>query len=90
MYDNQGNEIFATRISTGRKGFATPTGEFVITDKYRDWTSTLYHASMPYFQRLSCSDFGACRLRSRLSGIARLHPGARRQRRQTVLDDQAG
>jgi ankyrin repeat protein len=58
MYDNQGNEIFATRISTGRQGFATPTGEFVITDKYRDWTSTLYHASMPYFQRLSCSDFG--------------------------------
>ena len=58
MYDDQGNEIFVTKVSTGRQGFATPTGEFVITDKYKDWTSTLYHASMPYFQRLSCGDFG--------------------------------
>jgi lipoprotein-anchoring transpeptidase ErfK/SrfK len=58
MYDNQGNEIFTTKISTGRQGFSTRTGEFVITNKYRDWTSTIYHASMPYFQRLSCSDFG--------------------------------
>ena len=58
LYDDQGTEIFATNISTGRAGFSTRTGEFVITDKYRDWTSTLYHASMPYFQRLSCSDFG--------------------------------
>jgi ankyrin repeat protein len=58
MFDAAGNEIFNTRISSGRKGFATPTGEFVITNKHRDWTSTIYHASMPYFQRLSCSDFG--------------------------------
>jgi ankyrin repeat protein len=58
VFDAQGNELFSTKVSTGRKGFATPTGEFVITDKNRDWTSTIYHASMPYFQRLSCSDFG--------------------------------
>jgi ankyrin repeat protein len=58
MYDAQGQEIFATEVSTGRQGFATPTGEYVITNKHRDWTSTLYHASMPYFQRLSCGDFG--------------------------------
>ena len=58
MYDDQCKEIFVTKVSTGRPGFATPTGEFVITDKYKDWTSTLYHASMPYFQRLSCADFG--------------------------------
>lgn len=58
LFDESGNEIFSTRVSTGRKGFATPTGEFVITDKNRDWTSTIYHASMPYFQRLSCMDFG--------------------------------
>jgi ankyrin repeat protein len=58
LFDAQGNELFSTKVSTGRKGFATPTGEFVITDKNRDWTSTIYHASMPYFQRLSCSDFG--------------------------------
>ena len=58
MFDSQGNEIFTTKVSTGRPGFSTPTGEFVITNKNRDWTSTIYHASMPYFQRLSCSDFG--------------------------------
>ena len=58
MYDAQGTEIFTTKVSTGRPGFTTPTGEFVITNKNRAWTSTLYHASMPYFQRLSCGDFG--------------------------------
>lgn len=58
LFDADGNELFATKISSGRKGFATPTGEFVITNKHRDWTSTIYHASMPYFQRFSCSDFG--------------------------------
>lgn len=58
LLDAQGNELFVTKVSTGRKGFPTPTGEYVITNKYRDWTSTLYDASMPYFQRLSCGDFG--------------------------------
>jgi ankyrin repeat protein len=58
LLDADGKELFATKISSGRKGFTTPTGEFVITNKHRDWKSTLYHASMPYFQRLSCGDFG--------------------------------
>lgn len=58
VYDATGNEIFNTKVSTGKKGHDTPTGEYVITNKYRDWNSTLYHASMPYFQRLSCGDFG--------------------------------
>ncbi len=58
MFDSEGNEIFATRVSTGKKGHETPTGEYVITNKYRDWKSTLYPAQMPYFQRLSCGDFG--------------------------------
>ncbi len=58
MFDASGQEIFTTKVSTGRKGYATPTGDYVITNKHRDWTSTLYHASMPYFQRLSCGDFG--------------------------------
>ncbi|MFT4175541.1 MAG: ankyrin repeat domain-containing protein [Luteolibacter sp.] len=58
MYDADGNEIFVTAVSTGRKGFVTPTGIYVITNKNREWTSTLYQASMPFFQRLSCSDFG--------------------------------
>jgi ankyrin repeat protein len=58
LLDAAGNELFITKISSGRKGFATPTGNYVITNKNRDWTSTIYHASMPYFQRLNCSDFG--------------------------------
>jgi ankyrin repeat protein len=58
VYNGIGQEIYTTRVSTGKPGFSTPTGEYAITNKHRDWTSTLYHASMPYFQRLSCADFG--------------------------------
>ena len=49
---------FSTRVSTGRKGYPTPRGEYVITDKRRVWESTLYDAEMPYFMRLSGSDIG--------------------------------
>jgi ankyrin repeat protein len=58
LYDSSGLELYRTKISTGKKGYATPTGTFAITNKYRNWTSTIYDASMPCFQRLSCSDFG--------------------------------
>ena len=58
VFDSSGNELFKTRVSTGKKGYRTPTGTFAITNKYRHWTSTIYHASMPYFQRLSCDSFG--------------------------------
>lgn len=58
VYNGFGQEIYTTPVSTGKPGYGTPTGEFAITNKHRDWTSTLYHASMPYFQRLSCADFG--------------------------------
>jgi ankyrin repeat protein len=58
VYDATGAEIFSTKVSTGRRGYRTPTGEFVISNKYRSWTSTIYHSSMPFFQRLSGSDFG--------------------------------
>ncbi len=47
-----------TAISTGRDSHPTPKGTFLVTDKYRNWKSTLYHARMPYFLRLSCGDFG--------------------------------
>jgi hypothetical protein len=50
--------VMSFGVSTGKKGYRTRTGEFLITSKHRDWTSTLYHAKMPYFMRLSCSDFG--------------------------------
>ena len=51
-------QVYSTRVSTGKSGHRTRKGKFVITNKYRDWTSTLYDSSMPYFQRLSSSDFG--------------------------------
>jgi lipoprotein-anchoring transpeptidase ErfK/SrfK len=50
--------VLVTDISSGRPSRPTPTGRFVVTDKYRTWKSTLYHAKMPYFLRLSCGDFG--------------------------------
>ncbi len=50
--------IFSSSISSGRRGNRTPTGKYVISNKYRTWTSTLYNSEMPYFQRLSGGDFG--------------------------------
>jgi hypothetical protein len=57
LYEH-GQPTFQTRVSTGRKGYPTPHGEYVITDKRRTWQSTLYDAEMPYFMRLSGSDIG--------------------------------
>lgn len=45
-------------VSTGRKGYRTPAGEYVVTDKHRKWRSTLYPADMPFFMRLSCGEIG--------------------------------
>ena len=45
-------------ISSGRASKATPPGHYRVTDKYVEWSSTKYHAKMPYFLRLSCGDFG--------------------------------
>jgi len=45
-------------VSTGRKKLPTPKGRFVVTDKYKEWKSTIYPAKMPYFLRFSCKDFG--------------------------------
>ncbi len=53
-----GEIIASTRVSTGRSGYATPPGEFVITDKHRSRVSNLYHVKMPFFMRLNCSDIG--------------------------------
>jgi ankyrin repeat protein len=47
-----------TGISTGKAGFSTPTGQFVITDKKLKHVSTIYKVEMPFFMRLSCRDFG--------------------------------
>ncbi len=45
-------------ISSGKRRFATPTGEYVVTNKHRRWKSTIYGASMPFYLRLSSRDFG--------------------------------
>jgi len=53
-----GKMVFETKCSTGREGYETPIGTFVITDKDRLRVSNLYHAAMPYFMRLSGSAVG--------------------------------
>jgi ankyrin repeat protein len=53
-----GVPVYHARCSTGRAGYSTKTGEFVITNKERNHRSTIYHVEMPYFMRLSCFDFG--------------------------------
>lgn len=59
VYGKNNEVLLKTRVSTGKKGYRTPTGSFVVSNKYRHWNSTIYDgASMPYFQRLSCGDFG--------------------------------
>ena len=53
-----GTPVFETPCSTGRPGFATPSGQFVITDKRKMHKSSIYHVNMPFFMRLNCRDFG--------------------------------
>jgi lipoprotein-anchoring transpeptidase ErfK/SrfK len=53
-----GVPILQTSVSTGRKGFDTPPGEYVVTDKKRDHVSSIYKVPMPFFMRLNCRDFG--------------------------------
>jgi len=53
-----GVSVYRTQCSTGRQGYSTKTGDFVITNKERNHRSTIYHVEMPYFMRLSCLDFG--------------------------------
>ena len=53
-----GVTVFTTKCSTGREGFTTKPGQYVITDKDRDHRSTIYKCAMPYFMRLNCRDFG--------------------------------
>ncbi len=53
-----GVSVLTTICSTGREGYSTKPGEYVITDKERSHRSTIYKVEMPYFMRLSCLDFG--------------------------------
>jgi len=54
-----GKLIKSSRCSTGKSGYRTPTGVFVVTDKQKHKVSNIYkNAKMPYFQRFSCKDIG--------------------------------
>lgn len=48
-----GYEIGAAAVLLGTDEFPTPTGVFPITQKRRHHVSNLYHAEMPYMQRLT-------------------------------------
>ncbi len=49
-------KLVTSRVSTGRKGFATPSGMFSILQKNRYHRSNIYSgAPMPYMQRLTWS-----------------------------------
>ena len=55
VYRN-GIRIAASTISSGKKGYRTPTGIFQILQKNKDHRSNLYNdAPMPYMQRLTWS-----------------------------------
>ncbi len=53
-----GEPIESSPVSTGKKGKETPSGDFYIINKHKDWVSTIYHRPMPYFLRLNPGDFG--------------------------------
>src|SRR6516164_3279606 len=53
-----GTPLVRGRISTGRHGFDTPAGRYLVTDKERTRFSSLYKVPMPYFLRLSFSEYG--------------------------------
>lgn len=57
-YYRNGILWFQTPVSTGRSGFETPPGQYVVTDKQRSRFSSFYKVEMPFFMRLSCSEFG--------------------------------
>jgi len=57
LYED-GVATFSTPCSTGRSGYRTPPGEYVISDKHRHHNSSIYGSSMPFFQRFSFGAFG--------------------------------
>jgi hypothetical protein len=54
----QGEKKLETSISTGRIGYSTPPGRYVVTHKYKEWKSTIYKLPMPFFMRLNSGNFG--------------------------------
>jgi ankyrin repeat protein len=58
VYYQEGTPVFRTPVSTGKRKYRTPTGDFVITDKQRSRISSIYNVEMPYFMRLNGSGYG--------------------------------
>jgi hypothetical protein len=59
MFVFEGAEIvLESPVSTGKKAKPTPPGSYVVTDKHREWTSSIYRVKMPHFLRLSCGEIG--------------------------------
>jgi lipoprotein-anchoring transpeptidase ErfK/SrfK len=54
LYSN-GQLVASTKVSTGTKSHPTPMGVFSVIQKNRHHVSNLYHAPMPYMQRLTWS-----------------------------------
>jgi hypothetical protein len=48
-----GSLVAVSTISTGRKGYATPTGTFTVLERKRKHISNLYDAPMPFILRLT-------------------------------------
>lgn len=64
--------IGASTVSTGKKGYETPTGVFTILQKHEDHYSSVYdNAPMPYMQRLTWS--GVALHAGRLPGYPASH-----------------
>lgn len=45
--------MMVSKISSGKKGYTTPTGKFVILEKKKHHISTIYNLPMPYMLRLT-------------------------------------
>jgi hypothetical protein len=60
LYVYHGHQVLAwSNISSGRPGYETPTGDYVVSQKDVDHHSSLFQdAPMPYFMRLSDAGLG--------------------------------
>ncbi len=57
-YFENGTQVYSSVCSTGKSGYRTQPGTYVITQKSKDHISSIYGSPMPYFMRVSCRDFG--------------------------------
>ncbi len=53
-----GERILRGPISSGTRGYETRAGTFRVTNKHRDWVSTIYGVPMPHFLRLNHGSSG--------------------------------